>query len=226
MSDLYTLPDSNIQACPTFTERHSLAIRIWHWTFFLVLTASLVTVLFGSTLFKTKKNIAIVQSQLQEKGVTVDKDQARAVAHMYSDKLWDLHTLLGYIVCGLLLSRIIIEIVQPGEERLGIKLKKALGFKTQDVVEQKAKRHYIQVKWTYIIFYCMIGTMALTGLGLAFEDVPFLKDAHRTITQVHSFVQYFIYAFIIIHLGGVVRSDLSKYNGLVSGMIHGKGTKL
>jgi Ni/Fe-hydrogenase 1 B-type cytochrome subunit len=222
MSNLHSIPVSNAQTCPAFTERHSLAIRIWHWTFFGVLTSSLVTVLFGSTLFKTKKNIAVVQSQLQEKGVTVDKDQARAVAHMYSDKLWDLHTLLGYIICGLLLSRIIIEMAQPGEEKLWTKLKKAMGFKTEDLTGQAARRHYIQVKWTYIIFYCAILTMAFTGLGLAFEDVPIFKEWHRAFTQVHTFVQYFIYAFIIVHLVGVVRSDLGKYNGLVSGMIHGK----
>jgi Ni/Fe-hydrogenase 1 B-type cytochrome subunit len=206
----------------TFNEPHSLAIRVWHWTFFLVLTASLITVLFGSTLFKTKKNIAVVQMQLQEKGVTVDKDQARAVAHMYSDKLWDLHTLLGYIICGLLLSRIIIEIVRPGEEKLWSKLKKAMGFRPEDLREKSDKRHYVRVKWTYIVFYCMILTMAISGLGLAFEDVPIFREWHSTIKQVHSFVQYFIYTFIILHLGGVLWSDLGEYSGLVSRMIHGK----
>jgi len=59
-----------------------------------------------------------VQESLQEKGATVSKDQARAVAHEFSDKLWDLHKWIGFILCALLLSRLIIEITQPGEEKL------------------------------------------------------------------------------------------------------------
>lgn len=210
----------------TFAEPHSLAIRIWHWTFFIVLTASLTTVLFGSTLFRTRDNIAGVQQNLQDKGVTVTKDQARSVAHAYSDKLWDLHTLLGYGLAGLLLIRIIIEVVQPGEERLRTKIKKAAGFKPSglrpgDDAAKRSVQHYGRVKWTYVIFYVLIATMALTGLGLAFEDVPLFKNWHRGITKVHQTVQYFIYAFILIHLVGVIRADLGRHKGLVSGMIHG-----
>ena len=224
MSTIHTLPS---QPPPVaFTEPHSLAIRIWHWTFFAVMTASLITVLFGSTLFRTRDNILTVQQQLQEKGATVNKDQARAVAHAYSDKLWDLHKYIGYVLAGLLLCRIIIEVVQPGEERLRTKIKKAAGFRPSSPADDAAKRHvqhYGQVKWTYVIFYALIVIMALTGLGLAFEDVPVFRDWHRGITKVHQTVQYFIYAFILIHLVGVIRSDLGRHKGLVSGMIHGKG---
>src|ERR1700722_1834145 len=99
---------SDASTRPTFNDFHSLAIRIWHWTFFVILTASLVCVLFGSTAFKTNDNIALVQDQLKGKGAIVTKNQARAVAHEYSDKLWNLHKYFGYVLCGLLLSRIII----------------------------------------------------------------------------------------------------------------------
>ena len=222
MSSISSLPLTSEPLPVTFSEPHSLAIRIWHWTFFVVLTASLTTVLFGSTLFRTRDNIAGVQQQLQDKGATVTKDQARSVAHAYSDKLWDLHTYIGYILVGLLLSRIIIEIAQPGEEKLRTKIRKATGFSVTDPSEKTHLQHYGRVKWTYVIFYALIGTMALTGLGLAFEDVPIFRTWHRSITKVHSFVQYFIYAFILIHLVGVIRADLGRHKGLVSGMIHGK----
>ena len=112
----------------SFKQPHSLAIRIWHWTFFLTLTATLVTVLFASTLFRTRNTIGLVQNQLQQKRITVTQDQARAVSHEFSDQLWDLHKVIGYVLCGLLLSRLIIEIAQPHEEKLRTRLKKALGF--------------------------------------------------------------------------------------------------
>jgi cytochrome b len=78
------------------------------------------------------------------------------------------------------------------------------------------------VKRTYLVFYLLILTMALTGLGLAFEDNPLLKAWHGSIKQIHSFVQYLIYGFILIHLVGVIWTDGNRHNGLVSGMIHGK----
>jgi Ni/Fe-hydrogenase 1 B-type cytochrome subunit len=210
-------PSSETQKL-TFLEPHSLAIRVWHWAFFLVLSSSLVTVLFGSTLFRTRDNIGTVQQPLQEKGIQVNKDQAQAVAHEFSDKLWDLHKWIGFIICALLVSRILIEIAQPSQEKLKTKIKKALNSH----LDRKENNHYIQVKWGYLLFYLLIFVMAVTGLGLAFEDVPLLRRWHETITQVHSVVQYFIYGFILIHLVGVIRADGRKYKGLVSGMIHGK----
>lgn len=223
MSTISSLRLVNNPLRVTFNESHSLAIRIWHWTFFVVLTASLTTVLFGSTLFRTKDNITGVQEQLQQKGATVTKDQARAVAHAYSDKLWMLHKYIGFVLVGLLLARVIIEIAHPGEEKLRTKIKKAAGFPIGDPSAKKDMQHYGRVKWTYVVFYALIATMALTGLGLAFEDVPLFDSWHRGISNVHSFVQYFIYAFILIHLVGVIRADLGRHKGLVSGMIHGKG---
>jgi len=217
---------TNTEPALVFNEPHSPAIRIWHWTFFLALTASLMTVLFGSTLFRTRNNISLVQQQLQEKGVTVTPDQARAVAHEYSDKLWDLHTLIGYILCVLLLSRILIEITQPSEEKLSLKIKKALGLRSGIPGDRKEHRHYVRVKTGYLLFYLFVLMMALTGLGLAFEDQPFLKANHKLIKQIHVLTQWAIYAYVLLHLIGVVAADLGRHKGLISGMIHGKKQKI
>jgi Ni,Fe-hydrogenase I cytochrome b subunit len=120
---MFSVLQSNESQITTFNEPHSLAIRIWHWSFFVVLAASLVTVLFGSTVFRTRDNISTVQEYLQEKGA---------------------------------------------------------------------------------------------------KDVPWLKSWHKTILQIHSFLQYLIYSFILVHLVGVIRADLDKHRGIVSGMIHGQ----
>src|SRR5258708_9103948 len=88
----------------TFNESHSLLLRIWHWTTLLVLTSTLVTVLLGSTMFRTRNTIELVQEQLQEKGVVVTKDQARAVAHDYSDLLWLHNKSIVYVFAFSLLT--------------------------------------------------------------------------------------------------------------------------
>ncbi|HEY4062945.1 MAG TPA: cytochrome b/b6 domain-containing protein [Puia sp.] len=207
---------------PAFLEKHSLAIRLWHWIFFLTLTGTLVTVLLASTTFRTRNNTAMVMDQLAHKGVTVTQDQARMISHSFNDKLWDLHTLIGYVICGLLLSRMLIEVFQPGDEKLRKKIADALRFRSTSKEEMTERQHYLWVKWGYVVFYGLILIMALTGLGLAFENVPFLKGLHGTIKQIHSFTQYLIYAYILLHLAGVIRTDRGKYAGLVSRMIHGR----
>lgn len=204
-----------------FKTSYSLAIRIWHWLTFATFTASIVMVLFASTIFKTKSNIPMVQEQIQQKGGVVSPDQARAVAHEYSDKLWMLHKYIGYGLCILLLSRIVIEVSYSKEKKLSGKIRNALAFKSQNQQQKGDRQHYLAVKWGYVIFYALFLIMALTGLGLAYEDVPLFKSNRELITNIHSFVQYLIYFYILSHIVGVIRADLTDNKGIVSSMING-----
>jgi len=206
----------------SFNQPHSLSLRIWHWVTSLAITATLVTVLLASTLFKTKNNIAMVQEQLQQKGVTVSADQARSVAHEYNDKLWDTHKIIGYVISFLLLARMIIEIAQPSEQKMKMKIRNASVFQSNNIIEKNEQKHYLFVKRTYLFFYAAILIMAITGLGLAFEDTPWLKDFQKTLRSIHSFMQYIIYGYIVIHLAGIILAEAGKYSGVVSGMLHGK----
>jgi len=202
-------------------QKNSLAIRIWHWLTFLGFTASLVTVLLGSTLFKTRQNVSAVMEEVAQKGGTLTKDQAWSVAHAYSDKLWDTHRIIGFVLCFLLFTRILIEFSQRKEDKLKNRIHAALKFKPADESAIQERNHYVLVKRGYLIFYLLFLCMALTGLVLAFEDVEFLKPIHKTAGNLHSFFQWGIYAYILLHLIGVVRADLRKSKGIVSGMIHG-----
>lgn len=206
----------------TFLEPHSRAIRVWHWTFVLFVTSTIFIVLLASTVFRTRNTIPLVEQQLQQKGTTVSEDQARAVAHEFNDQLWDLHRLIGYGLCILLISRWFIELSEPRSERLQVRLRKALGFRSTIPIEMIQRRHYVNVKSTYLAFYTVFTIMALTGLILAFDDIRQFDDIRPLAKQIHSFLQYVIYAFIVIHLVGVIRADLGHEKGLVSGMIHGK----
>jgi len=98
-------------------QRNSLAIRVWHWLTVLGFLASITTVILGSTLFKVKENIPVVMESVVERGGQITHDQARNVAHMYSDKIWDTHKIIGFILCFLLVSRMIIEGVQRKDEK-------------------------------------------------------------------------------------------------------------
>jgi hypothetical protein len=59
-----------------FQKAKPESIRLWLWLTFLLFTATITTVIFASTLFKTNNNIDMVQQQVHEKGGIVTKDQA------------------------------------------------------------------------------------------------------------------------------------------------------
>lgn len=204
-----------------FNEKHSLLIRIWHWTTFLLFFATLTTVLLASTLFTTRSNIKMVQEQVQSKGGSVTADQARSVAHEYSDKLWNTHKIIGYVLCFSLLSRILIEVSQSKEEKISARFKHALDYSSKKTNPEGDHAHYLLVNRGYILFYILFLVMALTGLVLAFEDVEFLKPIHKASNSIHSFTQYLIYFYILAHIVGVIRADIGRNKGIISGMING-----
>lgn len=206
----------------SFNESHSLALRIWHWTTFAVITFTIILVLMGTFMFKMRDNTGMVQEQLERKGATVTKDQARSVAHEYSDKIWMTHKYVGYGLCFLLLCRFILEATQPSEEKFKTKIKRALGFQAGTAGAQDERKLYLYVKRGYLLFYLIFFVMALSGLVLAFEDVKFLDPIHDLMEGAHKFSQYLIYTYILVHLIGVVREEIGKHPGIISGMVHGK----
>lgn len=205
-----------------FNETHSLAIRIWHWIFAALIIATISCVALATYTFRTGSNIPMVREQLQKKGVIVDNTAAQAVSHAFNDKLWELHTLLGYFIAALVLGRFLLEISQPNDEKLARRIRAALWPILPTAETNSERKHYLAVKWSYVVFYALIVIMALTGLGLALEDVPAFRAIRVPIKKIHSLTQYAIYAFLLAHLFGVVRADAGRYPGLVSGMIHGR----
>lgn len=216
------MENTNLSSASLFNERHAALIRIWHWTFMLLVLSTMVLVLFATQIFDTRANAPMVMEEAAHRDVELSEKQARGIAHAFSEKLWVLHTYVGYGISFLLLSRMLIEVVVSKEQRLRSKIKKALTFTPANDVQKRDRLHYLWVKRGYLVFYLLILVMALTGLGLAFEDVPIFDEWHRPIKQVHEFGQYGMYTYVVVHLAGVLRADLTNNNGLISRMIHGK----
>lgn len=213
-----------------FKLQYSAAIRVWHWLTFLFITGSMVTVLFVSTLFEhnhpsTPPNQAQGQSvQKQNEAPKFDPSKQspeEKAAHMYADKIWDVHKIIGFGVCFLLLMRVVIEVLRNKEERLVTKINKAVSIKINNKEDAQNKRHYVLVKWGYVLFYVFIFIMATTGFILAFDHAAIFKNISRSAREIHGFVQYLIYAYILAHIVGVIRSDLGEQPGIVSAMING-----
>lgn len=205
-----------------FMQKHSVYIRIWHWFTFLTVTFILLNVLFASTLLNPRENSLVVQNMLTEKGVSIDKEQAFSVAHIFDDKMWELHKYLGFGLSFLLLARIGIEFAQSNEEKIKSRIKSVLTLYQHKTADKKELKLYLIVKGSYTLFYVLILFMAITGLTLAFgRDLGISRDTKHLIEEIHGFGQYLIYTFVFFHLCGVIIADLGKSKGIVSGMING-----
>jgi Ni/Fe-hydrogenase 1 B-type cytochrome subunit len=117
MGNLKTEPDRGIVE-PTFKMKHSVAIRIWHWSNFILIMGSLITVLFAKTLLNTKDNIPKIQDTALKSNLTITPEQAKSIAHNYTDLAWNWHTIIGYILATLVGFRILFEFFQPKNKNL------------------------------------------------------------------------------------------------------------
>lgn len=213
---------NSVSTTSLFIQRHSVIIRTWHWLTFLIISGSMITVLINSTMTNQRKNIPMVQEQLKSRDIVVTEDQAFAVTREYEDKFWGIHKLLGYGLAFLLISRVVIELTQPGDEKIRARIKNALGLFSEKEGNWKEYRHYLIVKYSYLLFYLLLFCMAIAGLGLAFgRELGFSRELHGTIREIHNFGQYLMYAFVVVHLCGVIIADNTNNKGLVSGMING-----
>ncbi len=206
---------------PSRKKKYSSPLRLWHWLSAIVITGSLLTVLANSTITNGRANAAIIKAQLSNNKVLVNSNQARGAAHEISDKVWELHTYFGYVLAGLFLFRLIVEIFQPADQRLIPKIKSA--YRHYYIIKQNREqaKHEFVVKTLYAIFYLLLMIMAVTGLCLAFEDdVAALKKIHA-IREIHGFCMYLIIAFIVVHLAGVFLAERKDSPGIVSDMING-----
>ena len=208
-----------------FLENHSGTLRLWHWLTFVLLVSIMVTVLFASTVLNPGDNVPVVQNILKQKGITADNNQTFAVTHFYDDKMWDLHKLLGYGMVILFIARLVIEATMPKKERNPVRIRKALMefLQSNDPSRKKELRHYLIVKYSYLLFYGILFLMASTGLIIAFGgDFGLSGQSRHTVKEIHGFIQYVVYAFVLFHLAGIILAEFGKDKGIVSGMIHGE----
>jgi Ni,Fe-hydrogenase I cytochrome b subunit len=208
----------------TKQKKYSAPLRLWHWLSTIVISGSLLTVLANSTITNGRANSGIIKDALSEKNVVISANQARGAAHEISDKVWELHTYFGYVLVGLLVFRLVLELFQRADQKLIRRIKAAYH---QYIILKKNReiaKHELVVKALYLTFYTLLLIMATTGICLAFEDdVAALKKIHA-IREIHGFCMYLIIAFIFVHLAGVFLAERKGDKGIVSEMINGGGT--
>ncbi len=208
---------------PTFKGKHSVSMRIWHWGTFITISGSLITVLLAKTMLNNKDNVPVVQQNLQKSNITVTANQAKSLAHEFSDMAWHWHTIIGYVLAALLGFRILFEFFQPKEQKVIPLIKKGMAYLRKTGINKKTGKHFLFVRYTYVLFYVAIAIQAITGLFMAYsDDMDSLKVWRSNAKEIHNVFMWVIISYIVIHLGGVILAELGKkYKGIVSEMING-----
>ncbi|MBY0425814.1 MAG: cytochrome b/b6 domain-containing protein [Cytophagales bacterium] len=198
------------------------SIRVWHWLNTVLIFLLLGTVLVGYFFLKGKTNAPIIQASLAKSGTVIDVASAKSVAKTLSKPIWQWHKYLGFSLSALLIIRLGFELFTKNENMLFSKL---IGWKTifsSTSSLSNSEKHFIWVKFIYVVFYLCLSLIMSTGLLLAFDDdLGIEKELKTFFKEVHYYTMYYIIAFIVIHLIGVFRSELTHDRGIVSGMIHG-----
>ncbi|UOQ79301.1 cytochrome b/b6 domain-containing protein [Hymenobacter sp. 5414T-23] len=143
-------------------------------------------------------------------------DQLRSLTSIVAHRIWDWHIWIGITLASFLAFRVVVSFLQKGGQRTAGKLARLKARAAQgDPTVGKA----VWVRYSYRVFYVILAVMVLTGLILVFED--YFSSIEHTVKEIHNVTMYLIIAFVIAHIVGVVRAEVTTEPGLTSDMIHG-----
>ncbi len=180
-------------------RQFSVSFRVWHWLQAVAVFGLFITVVLRESVMSKSGIGAIVQKKLAEIGTVITDEQAVLIGKAVRAPMWDWHIYLGITVTVLLVWR------------LAMVLKNGFGF--DDNV--KMKKVYQLYKAVYVLF----SMMAISGLVLYWK---LAGESKGLVETVHMYIGWGIFAFVAVHIIGVVLAEHSDQNGLVSRMISGR----
>lgn len=209
------------------THDYSVPMRLWHWANAGLVTAQLLTIVFQKVIVNAKGAVPAFQEALRKSGGTLTKQQAGAVAHVISERIWQWHIWLGIGLAAVWLGWTLMQALDPTGRRFGARLRAAAQrYGLASPAEHAGARHVLLAKLTYAAFYLSITVMVVTGLALTWaDDVPWLGHLEHPLKQVHNVTMYVIIGYLVLHVVGVVWADIYDDHGLISRMVSGEDTR-
>ncbi|MFD1468723.1 cytochrome b/b6 domain-containing protein [Hymenobacter caeli] len=205
------------------THDYSAPLRVWHWGNALLVTGQLLTILFLKVIVNARSAIPEFIKAGTKDGVVPTEQQGRAFAHIISDRIWDWHIAIGLALAAFWLLRVALELRGPAEVRFSTRLLLvARKYRLAPPADKGDARHDLFAKATYALFYAFLTVMVITGLALTWaDDVSFLHSIEHTVKEVHNVTMYLIIGFFVLHLAGVLWSEITEDHGLISRMVSG-----
>ena len=185
------------------TRNYPIIFRIMHWSIAICLMAMLFTIFLRST-WMNKNNIAlIIQDYLATTDQSLSREQVITLAKKIRTPMWDWHIYIGYALVGLYSIRILLPFL--GQMKFPNPFDLSL--------TTKEKFQY----WVYIVFYVCVAISLTTGLIIVLGP----KNLKESMEQLHVLSIYYLLAFIVLHIGGVLFAEFTTQHGLISRIISG-----
>jgi Ni/Fe-hydrogenase 1 B-type cytochrome subunit len=208
-------------------KNYSAPLRFWHWANWLLVSGQLLTILFLKVIVKGKTAAPEFQARLAKDGIALSEQQARGLTGIISHRIWDWHVYIGLTLAACWLLRLLLELRGPAPQRFGARLLAALRrYRLAPPARGEQAGKSLFALLTYLAFYLMLTVIVVTGLGLTWaDDYEWLHSLEHTVKEIHNVTMYLIIAFFVVHLVGVLWSELTADKGLVSRMISGSGQR-
>jgi cytochrome b561 len=185
-------------------KNYSAVYRMIHWSIAICMFLLLFTIFLRLT-WMNKNNVAeIIQNYLNTTDQSLTQDQLIVLAKKIRQPMWDWHIYLGYALTGLFGLRFILPFF--GEMKFLSPLNKELIFK------EKFQN------WIYLIFYVCVVISLTTGLLIKFGPAAIKKSME----EIHILSIYYLIAFLIFHIGGVLWAEFTMHKGIISKIVSGR----
>jgi len=190
---------------PQFT----LLYRVWHWLLALSTLGLLGTVLLRKTFLSWRTNSEIIQTKLLENGVEVSSEVAKLTAKAIRSGMWEWHYIFAVVLGLSIVIRLYMMVTKKAQLPI-IKFLQAPTF-------EKKLQHGV---YTLLCFFIML--MAVSGTVLYFyEFLGFTKDSVHWVKEAHELIMNGVILFVVLHLAGVFKHELTTKEPIISKMIHG-----
>lgn len=183
--------------------KYSKVYRIIHWAIAISFMLLLITIFLRLTWMNKYNVAAIIQDYLVGTGQVLSEEQLITLAKKIRQPMWDWHIYIGYALVGFFSIRFILP---------------AFGqMKFQNPFGKNLSTKMKVQKWTYIIFYLCVIVSLITGLII--ELGP--KELKKPMEEIHILGIYYLVAFIVIHLAGVLIAEFTEQKGIISRIVSG-----
>ena len=202
-------------------------LRVWHWGNTLLVSGQLLTILFLEIIVDARSAVPEFIQSLSRDHVTITVKQANSIARIIGDRIWQWHIYIGLTLAAFWLLRVVLELRGPSDMRFSARLLEvARRYRLAPAAEKGAAGKMLFAKSTYALFYAFLTVMVITGLSLTWaDDVAFLGQIEHTVKEIHNVTMYLIIGFFVLHVVGVVWTEVTKDHGLISRMVSGEAPK-
>ncbi|MET0759767.1 MAG: cytochrome b/b6 domain-containing protein [Flavobacterium sp.] len=184
-------------------RNYSTVYRIMHWAIATCMILLLITIFLRATWMNKDHMALIIQNYLSTTDQSLSQDQLIVLAKQIRKPMWDWHIYIGYTLTGLYSIRM-------GLPFFG-QMKFSNPFNKQLPLNEKFQY------WVYLIFYGCVAISLTTGLII--ELGP--KNLKEPMEEIHVLSIYYLLAFMVVHIGGVLLAEFTNRQGIISKIVSG-----